>query len=172
MSSTGGNMSRGSNSYYVCLFNNRLRDKIEDLRADGKITREMEGILSSIISVVHSTLDYKYPDRIISIEEARANWTKEIDNILNDTPFDLKEFMKELNSFIGKLLLKIEDKRIAVNKIKSDGKLIGRTLLRTSIYLNECSAALLVTNDFLNDIINCEDESELEFLLMSSSDKE
>jgi hypothetical protein len=164
-------MSGGSESYYVCLFNNRLRDKINDLRLEGKITIEMEGIICSMIDIVRGTLNLKDPNKVISFEEARDNYMKKLEEKLYDSSFNLKEFLETLNVFIGYALLKIEDKRIEINKIKNKNELISRALLRTSIYLNECSAALLVTNDFLNDIINCEDESELEYLLMSSSDQ-
>jgi hypothetical protein len=165
-------MSKGSGSYYVCLFNNRLRDKINDLRLDGKITIEMEGIICSMIDIVRSTLNLKDPDKVMSFEEIRENYTKKIEEILSGTHFDLKQFLETLNVFVSYALLKIEDKRIEINKIKNKNQLISKVLLRTSIYLNECSAALLITNDFLNEIIDCENDADLEFLLMSSSNQE
>jgi hypothetical protein len=165
-------MSRGSNSHYVIKLTNRLRDKLTDLRLQGIITIEMESIFYSAFSIIKETLDLKCPDKIMTIEEIRDKYTKEIDQILYGAPFNLKEFTETLNVFIGYTLLKIEDKRSEIRKIKKENKLINQALLRISIYLNECSAALLVTNDFLNSLLECEDQSELEYLLMSFSDQE
>jgi len=160
-------MSRGSNSYYVCKLTNRFRDKLTDLRLNGVITAELEGIFYSAFSMIKETLDMKFPDKIMTMEEIREKYTKEIDAILYGNPFNLKEFMETLNVFVGYTLLKIEDKRTGINKIKNKNELTGRALLRISIYLNECSATFLVLNDFLNELIECENDDDLNFLLMS-----
>jgi hypothetical protein len=154
-------------NYKLNLFHNRLRDKLQDLRIGGKITIQQEGFLVHIISGTLNTLGYKNPDYIIFFDEYLKEKAKETENKLFQTPFELRGFAEILNEFIRQTLLKIEDKRSQINHVNNKEEMTGKALVRLSIYLNECASSLLAVNDFLNEIVECQTESDLEYLITS-----
>lgn len=159
---------RGSDSKYVCRYNNRVREVIEDIRIEGIIARDLEGAILQRVSAVLTTLNYSEPKWRKTYKELLDLYENSLEKKLSHTPFNLKEYAETLNELIGRELFRLEDRRIKISDLKNGCGLTNRALDRISIRLNEDVAALLITCDDLNAIIECENESDLEFLLMTS----
>jgi hypothetical protein len=165
-------MSKKSYSNYVCRFNNRVREVIESAREEGIITREQEGEILKRMDSVHTTLHFSELKWRKAYQDSINLYENNLENNLSHTPFNLRDFATTLNKLVCLELFKLEDRRIKINSLKNGSRLNNRALDRIKIRLNEVVSSLLIISDDLNAMIDCENDSDLEFLLMSSSNQE
>jgi hypothetical protein len=142
---------------------------IRDLRIDGRITCEIEELLYKNIEATRIALDYNEHKWEKAYNDSMDFCEGKLERGLSE--FNIREFAGTLNKFIRRELIRMEEYRIMIGRIKNINRLNGRALYRMGIFLNESISPLLTLSDDLFEIIECENESDLEILLKSSSDK-
>jgi len=131
---------------------NCFRDRLEDLRLEGQITRDQENLIWYVFNEIVVTAKYKNPFKVIDYDKARKEQSQPIKAILTgESISDLKDFCCCLETSISRFLSKIEDREDYLKKMKlltSSERDIRKTLVNQ---FNKLKSELLKGCSFLSD---------------------